>query len=237
LHKKAAWFRSIFGTLAAAGTFYTLAQPGLGLGDAVTLFQTSPIFVALLSWPMLGERVRGRTAVAIGVAFLGILAVAQPAFQSAPQVVVIGSLTAVVTAVAMIWLRRIGPGESSEAIVLHFSLFGAVATAAASVPVWRTPDAHSGALLLVTGVAGGLGQLCMTRAYSLDHAARVSAIGYSGLLFARLFAVPAFGEIPNAMGLAGSVLVLGSGVWLATHKAEPHRRRGEIPPRRSLRDR
>jgi len=51
------WRRSIFGTLAAIGSFYALASSRIGLGDAATLGATAPIFVALLSGPLLGEPV------------------------------------------------------------------------------------------------------------------------------------------------------------------------------------
>src|SRR5262249_29221312 len=142
-HKKEAWMRSICGTIAALGTFYTLAAPDLAVGDAATLFATAPIFVALLSWPMLGERVRGSVAFALA----GILAVAQPSFKTAPHLVATGTFTAVASAVAMIWLRRMGPGESSEAIVFHFSSFGTVVAIVLSIPVWKTPDVRSALFL------------------------------------------------------------------------------------------
>jgi drug/metabolite transporter (DMT)-like permease len=214
-----AWIRTIFGTLAACGTFFTLAQPKLAVGDAATLFATSPIFVALLSWPLLRERVRGGVLVAIAIAFAGIVAVAQPKLDTAGYVIASGMFTAVMSATAMVWLRRIGPEESSEAIVLHFSSFGFVVALAMSIPVWRTPDATSAAWLLATGLSGGLAQVAMTRAYSLDTAARVSAIGYSGVVFTRLFALPMFGEVPDATQIAGSLLIIVSGLVLAFRRS------------------
>lgn len=217
-NRREGWLRTIFGTLAACGTFFTLAQPHLAVGDAATLFATSPIFVALLSWPLLRERVRGGVAVAIAIAFAGIVAVAQPKLDTAGYVVAAGVFTAVMSATAMIWLRRIGPDESSEAIVLHFSTFGFVATLLLSIPVWRTPDPKSALWLVVTGLSGGLAQVAMTRAYSLDVAARVSAIGYSGVVFTRLFALPVFGEVPNATQLAGSALIIASGLLLTMRR-------------------
>lgn len=57
-----AWRRSLFGTVAALCTFYALASSRIALGDAATLSATAPIFVALLSQPLLGERVSGRSA-------------------------------------------------------------------------------------------------------------------------------------------------------------------------------
>src|SRR5271166_4331797 len=64
-----AWLRSGFGTLSAAGTFFVFAAPALPLGDAATLFATSPMFVALLSAPLLGERVPRGLVVALALGF------------------------------------------------------------------------------------------------------------------------------------------------------------------------
>lgn len=210
-----AWMRSFFGTLAAAGTFYVYAAPAIGVGDAATLFATSPIFIALMSPALLGERVSAGLVGALACGFAGIALVAQPSFSSAGSLVVVGVLTAVSSAMAMIWLRRIGSSESSEAIVFHFACVGFVAMALASVPVWRTPGGFDLLVLGGTGLAAGLAQIAMTRAYSLDRAARVGAIGYSGVVFARALALPFFDEVPNAVQALGSALVIGSGVALA----------------------
>jgi len=210
-----AWLRSGFGTLAAAGTFWVLAAPGLAIGDAVTLFATSPIFVALASPPFLGERVRPSHAAALALGFFGIAVVARPSFSTAGPIVAAGVATAVASATAMVWLRRIGPTESSEAVVLHFACVGFVVMALASIPVWRTPGAQDAAILGVTGLSAGLAQIAMTRAYALDRAARVSAIGYSGVVFTRVLALPVFGEIPTVVQALGSLMVVGSGVVLA----------------------
>jgi len=214
-NQKAQAWRTIFGTIAALATFYTLAAREVAVGDAVTLFATSPIFVALVSWPLLGERVGKSVVVAIGLAFAGIVAVAHPTFDTAPHLVASGTIAAVSTALAMVWLRRMGPDESSEGIVFQFSVFGTVAAVLASIPVWRTPDARSAAYLALTGLSGGLAQICMTRAYGLDRAARVSAITYTGIVFTRLFAFPVFDERPTLVTVAGSLLVIGSGIALA----------------------
>jgi len=211
-----AWVRSGFGTLAAAGTFFLYAaSPALALGDAATLMATSPIFVAILSLPMLREPIHRTHMVALVLGFGGIALVAQPTFSTARHLAVIGGLTALSSALAMIWLRRIGPTESSEAIVLHFALVGLGATLLLSIPVWQTPSPRDAAALAATGLCAGLAQLAMTRAYALDHAARVSALTYSGVVFARVLAAPFFGEVPDTGQVAGSVLVIGSGILLA----------------------
>jgi drug/metabolite transporter (DMT)-like permease len=213
---RAAWMRSLFGTLSAAGTFFVYAAPGLPIGDAVTLLSTSPIFVAILSAPLLGERVRPSIAVALALGFSGIVLVAQPSFSTAGHLVAAGAGAAVAAALAMIWLRRIGPNESSEAIVLHFSCVGFAAMLLAAIPVWKTPTAHDAPALAFMGLCGGLAQIAMTRAYTLDQAARVSAMTFSSVVFMRVLAVPVFGEVPSLRQVAGSLLVIGSGVLIGS---------------------
>jgi drug/metabolite transporter (DMT)-like permease len=213
--RREAWLRSGFGTLAAAGTFYVFAAPRLAIGDAATLFATSPIFVALLSAPLLGERVPRGLAMCLLLGFAGIALVAQPSLSTAGPLVAVGAATAVSSAMAMIWLRRIGPNESSEAIVLHFACVGFGVMTVASIPVWRTPTVAQALLLGGTGLCAGLAQIAMTRAYGLDRAARVSALGYSGVVFTRALGAPAFGEVPNAMQALGSLLVIASGLLLS----------------------
>ena len=133
--KKAQFGRSFFGTVAAFGTFYLLAAKQMPLGDAVTLFAVSPLLVAALSWPVLGERVTLGSTVAIVVGFVGVVAIAKPSFHTAPLLVCVGLVTATSTAIAMMWLRRMGRTERGEAIVFSFSVFGALVTLVSALPV------------------------------------------------------------------------------------------------------
>jgi drug/metabolite transporter (DMT)-like permease len=210
--KPNAWRRSVFGTLAAICTFYALASSQIAVGDAATLTATAPIFVALLSGPLLAERVGGRVALAIALGFTGILAVVRPSFGIALPVAGIATVGAVFYALAMVWLRRIGPGETHEAIVFHFSLVGLAATAALAVPVWRWPDWPGGLFLLAVGLTGGAGQMAMTRAYSLHRAAPLTALSSLGIALTHLLAIPVFGNRPSGWQVAGSLLVIAASV-------------------------
>jgi drug/metabolite transporter (DMT)-like permease len=215
------WRRSIYGTLAAVCSFYALASSRIALGDAATLGATAPIFVALLSGPLLAERVERRVLLAVLLGFAGIVAVVRPSFSVALTVAAIATFGALVHALAMISLRRIGPGESHEAVVLHFSVVALVALLLISLPVWRWPDWQSALFLLGAGIGGGGGQIAMTRAYALHHAVPVTALSGLGIVLTHLLAIPVFGARPTAWQLAGSMLVILASVLLALGRETP----------------
>jgi drug/metabolite transporter (DMT)-like permease len=216
--RKQAWLRSIFGTAAAAGTFFTLASPVMPIGDGATLLATSPLFVAVLSWPLLGEKVRSRAIVALVVSFFGVMAVARPTFHVAGPVFFVALSAAVFAALAMISLRRLGPNETGEAVVLHFSLFGALVLSLLAVPVFRVPDARGAFFLVGTGLVAGVAQLAMTRAYSLASAVTVATLSYLSVVITRFFAWPIFHERPSLSQLLGTFCVIGAGALLATQR-------------------
>lgn len=205
---RGARWRSGYGTLAAIGSFFALGSDRIGVADAATLTATAPVFVALLSGPLLGEAVGPRLWVALALTFAGIVALLQPAFALAWPVVLVATLGALSYAMAIIWLRRIGPAESHEAVVLHFSLTGLVTMLLLALPAWRWPDGHGALYLLGAGLGGGGAQLAMTRAYALQRAAPVSALSSLGIVFTYLLALPLFPEHPTAWQVAGSLLVI-----------------------------
>lgn len=213
--RKNTWLRSLFGTVASFCFFYSVTSTRIPLGDAITLGATGPIFVALLAGPMLGEKVGRHIFLAVALAFIGVIGVVKPSFRSAADVAAIATLGALAYAMALMWLRKIGPNESTEAIVLHFSLVAATANLAISIPSWVTPDATGWVFLLGTGITGGIGQVAMTRAYALTRAAPLSTLTYLSIVFTYMLAIPIFGERAGGLQLVGAALVILAGVILA----------------------
>ncbi|CAN5393306.1 hypothetical protein BH09MYX1_BH09MYX1_63290 [soil metagenome] len=223
------WVRSIFGTVAMAATFYALARRELPLGDTTTLLNLTPLFLGLLAPIVLGER-SGRTVWGpLALSASGVLLIVRPSFlfggahvpttAAVPAFVAIGAST--FSAFAMMSLRRASRGDSPEAIVVHFSLFGAVtlSTLALVLGAPRPPLADV-PWLLAAGACGGLAQLAMTRAYSRAAAARVSGMGYLAVPFSAILAAVALAEVPSKWTVLGMALVVSGGIFLARPRAE-----------------
>lgn len=222
--RRGTWRRSIYGTISALGAFYSLSSLKVPVGDAATLGATAPIFVALLSGPLLGERVGRRLWLAVAMAFAGIVLLLRPSFTVAAPVAAVATGGAFFYALAMIWLRKIGPGESHEAVVLHFSLVAFATMMVLAIPSWTWPDARSGAYLLGAGLGGGGAQLAMTRAYSLQRATPVTALSYLGAVFTYLLALPLFAERPVGWQIGGALLVLAATAVVGATSARAARR-------------
>jgi drug/metabolite transporter (DMT)-like permease len=213
-----AWRRSIFGALSAVGAFYTLSSPRIAIGDAATLTATAPIFVALLSGALLNEPVGRRVWFAVALGFSGVLALVRPSFALALPVAVVATAGSFFYALAMIWLRRIGPAESPEAVVLHFSLVALAVMVLLALPQGRWPEARSDFYLLGAGLGGGGAQLAMTRAYSLHRAAPVTALSSLGVVFTYLLAAVVFAERPTEWQIGGALLVIAAGVVVSLRR-------------------
>lgn len=216
--KKTQWSRTGAGIAAMFFGFFALSR--LPLGDAVTLANLTPLIVAIVSRRALGERSGSGLFVAVLLGLLGVamLAGASFAHPHGEHVGLLGFAAAVVgaccSAVAMIFLRRLGPRESAEGVSLHFAAWAAVATFVVGLPWARVPSFVAGMALVIAGITGGAAQVAMTKAYGLDKAARVGAIGYSGLVISQVFGLLFLDEHPGIRQLVGAGFVLASGLFL-----------------------
>jgi drug/metabolite transporter (DMT)-like permease len=155
---------------------------------------------------------------AVALGFAGVLVLVRPSFTLALPVAAIATVGSFFYALAMIWLRKIGPAESHEAVVLHFSLVAFGVMLLLALPQWRWPDVRSDLFLLGAGLGGGGAQLAMTRAYALHRAAPVTALSSLGVVFTYLLAAAVFAERPTEWQIGGALLVIVAGVVVSLRR-------------------
>lgn len=219
------WIRSTAGSLSLLCTFFALTK--LRTSEVLTLTNTFPIWVAVLSWPLLRVKPGWPVWLAAGCGVLGIFLMQKPHFATLPggqYAVVLGLLAAFLSAVAMLGLHRI-KGVDAWAIVAHFS---GVATAFVVLTwfVGSPPDVEKVAtpavlgLLLGIGVTATVGQLCLTRAFTGGQPARVSVVGLSQIVMAMGLDLMFGGQPFDASTLAGIGLVVAPTAWVMAGKTE-----------------
>ena len=214
-----AWLRSMFGTGGALSLFYALGTQVLSVGDATTLYSTTPLWVALLSGPILGERVGVVVLLAVVAGFAGVATLLHSGFTSVGPTGLIVLAGALSYALAIFRLRRLSSSESSEAIGLHMSLTAGAVMLVIALPGLRPIPREAWLPLLASALAGGLGQAIIGRAYAREAASKLAAFSYAGVVFTYLLEVALFARVPATHQVVGALIVVAAGVLVSLHAA------------------
>jgi drug/metabolite transporter (DMT)-like permease len=211
------WMRSVAGSTAVLLTFYALTR--LPVSDVMTLTNMFPIWVALLSWPMLGERPPGYVWVAVASGVVGVVLIQQPHLEVGNWAALLALASSFCTGFAMIGLHRLRDLDP-RAIVVHFSGVACLFALAAVFlfPGTTHPEHLSasviGIMLLSLGLSATVGQLLLTHAFATGSPAQVSVIGLTQIVFALGFDVLLFRHTLRPLSVLGMVLVLAPTAWL-----------------------
>ena len=206
-------FRGLSGFMGLLCFFY--AVPRLPLADVTVLQYTNPIFTALMAALFLREALGRRDLAALAASLAGVVLVAQPSFlfgqapESLPLVPVgVALLGAVFAAAAYTTVRKLRETEHHLVVVFYFPL---IATPA-SVPVmwadalWPTP--FEWLLLVGIGVVSQIGQVYITRGLQAEKAGRAMTMSYVQILFAAIWGLIFFAEVPDVLSILGALLVV-----------------------------
>jgi len=210
--QRTAWMRSGFGALNALAVFHVLGQSRIALGDVATLQATGPLFVALFSYPMIGERVGARVALGVTLGFAGLAVLVGPAFRTSGDLALMMLAGALCYAMAMLSLRRLGAHETSEGIAFHLSLVSGFTLLLLALPRWVVPGTRAIEAMVASALCGGLAQVAMSRAYALDRAARMSAFAHAGVVMTYLLEAAVWRRFPAPHQWTGAALVVVAGL-------------------------
>jgi len=211
------WLRSLAGSCSLVCTFFAFTR--LPVSDVLTLTNVFPIWVAILSWPILRERPSARVWLCVASGVLGVTLIQQPHFAEGNFACLVALASSFSTAIAMLGLHRLGAVDP-RAIVAHFSGVS-ISFCIASFFVFdhatTVTDIGHGRIilmLLVVGITATIGQLFLTKAFAAGPAAKVSVVGLSQIVFAMAFDLFFEQRTLNPLTLLGTGLVMAPIAWL-----------------------
>lgn len=217
--------RALTGFAGMFGSFYGFAH--MPLATVTALGFAMPIFLSILSVPLLGERVSAARALSIGAGLLGVLVVLRP-WEDADPVAALPALVVVfgvaAWALAMVSIRRMGQaGERNVTIVLWFSLATAAIAGLLSVPVWVTPNGFGWAALIAVGLISGAAQLLMTEGYRSGEATMLAPFEYGAIIYTVLLGWAIWGEVPGPWETVGILFLVVAGLitWWRERASRP----------------
>ena len=201
--------------LLGATFFVFLSVKYLQLDQALVILFTTPLMVAALAGPMLGEWVGTRRWAAILFGFLGVVLVARPGYGPVHPAAIFALIGAACAAVYAIMTRSLTRYDSNETTLFYANMVGAVALLPVMPLVWVTPQEPLHFVLMLTfGVLGSAGQFLLIAAHRHTPASVLSPFMYTQLVWTTALGFFVFGDIPNRWTLAGAAMVVASGLYL-----------------------
>lgn len=225
------FLRGFLGTISMLAFFHNIAH--IGLAEAFTFTKMAPMFLALFGVIFFKEKISFLSWFGIIFGFIGILLIMQPnlGFKIGHAMGLINGLLAAMAYLSVHELRKY---YDTRTIVLSFMLSGTIipivfmtiAEFIQTPPFFNfmfakfiMPTPSMWFFIILMGIGGLLFQTYMTKAYAASrHAGTVAAIGYCDVIFSMLIGFIMGDSLPNLMAFFGIIVVIISGVIVATQK-------------------
>ncbi len=186
----------------------------LPLAEATALSFLSPVFAMILAALILSERIGQARLRAAALAFVGALLLLQPGTAAFHPFALVALAAAGFMAGESICVKWLSGREPMLRIMLINNAMGASLALAAASLVWQPPTVAQWQLLVLLGLTMACAQALFIAAMQRADASFVMPLFYATLVFAALYDVAIFGELPGALAAVGALVVVAAAVWL-----------------------
>jgi drug/metabolite transporter (DMT)-like permease len=203
------------GTLFIIGSMLIVWSLGeLPLATAITMLYISPIFMVILSVPLLGERISRHRWVAVIGGFAGVLIIMRPGGAGFQWALMLPLLAAMVNALRDVLTRKLARTETSISI-LFWSNIILMTGGFMTLPMgWAPVSAHDAFWFVAAGIFNGTAHFCIIDALRTGEASALAPIRYTALLWAALLGFVVWGDVPELWLLAGAAVIVGSSLYM-----------------------
>ncbi|MBR9842892.1 MAG: DMT family transporter [Rhodobacteraceae bacterium] len=204
--------RSVF-LMCATFCFFT-GITHIGLAEATAIMDVNPVLITLGAALFLHERLGPRRLAGIAVSLIGALIVIRPGSDVFSPYAVYPLGAAVFYSGYALATRFVGKDEDVWTSMLYTALFGAIVLSAIVLPDWRTPDLTALGLMGLLVIFGTVSQLLLIRALSEGEASLLAPFAYTGLIFATVWGLVFYGEVPDLWTIVGALVIAGAGTYV-----------------------
>jgi S-adenosylmethionine uptake transporter len=209
-------FLRAFATTVDTACFYA-AVVYLPLADVMSFYMAGPIYVAALSHFMLGEKVGWRRWLAILTGFCGVLIMLKPTSNAYSLSAAFAFTGSIAFGLAIVLSRRLR-GTSDASLVTWQTVGTLLIGIVLSIGGWQKASIPDLSAMLLLGVVSCAAHLLITRALKLAPASTLAPLHYSLLLWAVIFGIIFFGDVPGARILVGAAIVVLAGLFILHRK-------------------
>lgn len=204
--------RGLCGISISLGAFYAFTR--MSMADVYVILFAAPLVIAALSAVFFNERLDRAGWAAVLTGFAGVLLMLHPQGQGFNE----GALAALAAAAAFagsaLIIRHWGREEEPASFPFYGCLTGLALMGSCLPWVYIPPPFPDLALMALAGVVAGTGLCCLLNAFRLAPPPLVAPFQYTQMVWGVLLGWLFFGDRPDWDLAAGSVVVIGSGLFL-----------------------
>ena len=204
------FYRSFIGAIAMYAIFVGLRN--LELAEVTSMAFSGPIWVVIFSILFLGEKIKMKRWIAVGLGFVGVLIISKPGFDNLNLYYIYPVIFTLGFAGVSIFIRKLTlVGEPVYLIAFYFSLCSAI-FGLFTLPFggWIMPNEYDLALLILIGLFVSVSNLLLRKSYQLAEVSLTTPLKYLSLVFAIIFGFYFFNEMPTIYTLSGASLIVVS---------------------------
>jgi drug/metabolite transporter (DMT)-like permease len=175
----------------------------------------APLFAAVLSVLVLGEKFRMRRWAAVIIGFLGTLVILRPGIIPLDLGSMLVVFAAAMWGITMIIIKVLSRTESSLTITGYVTLLLTIVSIGPALYVWQSPSMETLAWLLLIAVLGTIGQISMAEALKSAETTVVMPFDFLKLVWVAMLGYLMFAEIPDLYTWLGAGIVFASSFYLA----------------------
>lgn len=197
------------------------------LAKVTALSFTSPLFMAVLSVIILGERMRLRRWTATLLGFAGMLVIVRPGLIELDSGSIMIIASAAIWAVTMIVIKFLLRTDSSLTVTGYASIFVSLFALGPALYVWQDPSLDAWMWMIFVGIMGGGAQYLLAESLRQADAGAIMPFDFAKLVWASLFGFYLFGEVPDAYVWLGALIIFASGSYIAYRESVVARKERE----------
>ena len=214
--------RGVLGCVAIG--LFTAALPRQPLVSTFAIISAGPLFITVLSIPLLREPVGLRRWLATLAGFAAVLFMLQPDSDVDLTAAAMLISSNVFFALTMILSRIVGRTDGAGTMTLYTLLIFIVVSGAVAPFNWTSPGDGGWWIFLAIGVIAAAALYAMTTAFKVGAPSLVAPFEYTGIAWAGLFGWLFWGEVPNTIVTIGATALVLCGLYLLHRERIANRR-------------
>ncbi len=203
--------RAVAGLLSQALMFVAVKK--IPLVNAVLLSNSAPLFIPLVTWLWLKEKISAVVWASLLIGFAGVIIVLRPspALLTNPAALIATS-AALFSAFALVSVNQLSRTDPTKRILFYYFLISTIASAPLAIATWKTPTAKDWGLLAGIGISMAASQLLIILAYQHATAARIAPFNYTVVIFSGVIGWLVWGNELSPLSLVGVLLITVGGI-------------------------